>query len=299
MFSNLRLCFLIVLLAALAMTCAAQDHDRDAEKEKVIWQSLKAISPGSVETFRAATAALDRQDYKESARLYQQVLMKAPEFDPALRRLGDSLVELGPFDEGMVLLEKAVAKNSSAENLITLAQYLAYPGEGRTASKTNKERALSMAKRASQAAGDKDPSYVFLVAQLALDLDRIDDFRAVMVTIDREYPDLMPTHYFNAVLATANEDWAKAEDEIKTAQRLAFPQSLPRRSLLPVCARGLRSGVMRIIQSFWWPPGLSGWDSCSSRETCCPNKRCARWSNLILTTLPPGRRAGSGNSIEI
>lgn len=223
MFPNLRLCLLIVLLAALAMTCAAQDHDRDTEKEKVIWQRLKAISPGSVETFRAATDALDKKDYKESARLFQQVVTKAPEFDPALRRLGDSLVELGRVEEGMALLEKAVAKNSSAENLITLARYLAFPGEGRTASNTNKERALSLAKRASQVAADKDPSYVFLVAQLALDLERIDDFRAVMSVIDREYPDLMPTHYFNAVLATANEDWAKAEDEIKKAQALGFP----------------------------------------------------------------------------
>lgn len=238
MFSKLRVCFLIVLLAALAMTCAAQDHDRDADKEKAILQRLKAISPASVETFRAATDALDKKDYKESARLYQQVLTKAPEFDPALRRMGDSLVELGRVDEGMVLLEKAVAKNGSAENLITLAQFLAYPGEGRTASKANKERALSLAKRASQAAGgDKDPSYVFLVAQLAVDLERIDDFRAVMPVIDREYPDLMPTHYFNAVLAATNDDWAKAEAEIKKAQALGFPPDAAERFL----ASGVRS----------------------------------------------------------
>src|SRR5262245_11456635 len=118
-------CFIFLVLICLPVTCAAQSDGRNMEKEKLIWQSLKAIAPGSVDTFKTATEALDRDDYNESARLYEQVLKKAPDFEPAMRRLGGSLVELGRTTEGMALLERAVEKTRSPDNLFSLAQYLA------------------------------------------------------------------------------------------------------------------------------------------------------------------------------
>jgi len=39
-----------------------------------------------------------------------------------------------------------------------------------------------------------------------------------------KHPDLMPTHYFSAILAVYDEDWIKAEDEIREAQRLGLPE---------------------------------------------------------------------------
>src|SRR5262249_6499027 len=43
---------------------------RDMNSEKVIWQGLEKVAPKSVETFKAATEASDKQDYEQAAILY-------------------------------------------------------------------------------------------------------------------------------------------------------------------------------------------------------------------------------------
>ena len=100
------------------------------EKEQRIWQELKAIAPEAVETFKSATAALDKNDFAEAVRLYQVVYKKAPNFDVVMRRLGGSLVLSGHKAEGFALLEAAVKKKESPENLFSIAQYLALPVNG-------------------------------------------------------------------------------------------------------------------------------------------------------------------------
>jgi tetratricopeptide (TPR) repeat protein len=124
--------WLTVLAFVLAVAPAsAQTTERDMEKEKAIWQQLGSIAPKSVEDFKAATAAFDKDDYQEAARLYAKVLEKAPDFDAAQRRRGGALVQMGRAQEGLMLLEKAVQQKRSRENLLSLAQCLAYPGEGK------------------------------------------------------------------------------------------------------------------------------------------------------------------------
>jgi tetratricopeptide (TPR) repeat protein len=226
-----KLVLLLTAICLLALTESAQSSDRDMNKESAIWEQLKAVAPAQVETFKAATLALDNGDYKESAHLYDEVYKKAPAFDPVMRRLGMSLVALGKVQEGIKLLEMAVKKNPSPENLASLAQYLAYPGENRNGTTAEKERALALAKQAYVANKDPDPSYAFLVADLSLDLKRESDFRLVMKTIDRDYPDLMATHYFRAIRAAMDEDWEVAEDEIKIAQGLGLPSEMASRFL--------------------------------------------------------------------
>jgi tetratricopeptide (TPR) repeat protein len=118
------------IILILSLTASGQFDERDMEKEALIWEKLQSIAPRSVETFKEATAALDAGDYEKSARLYEEVLKKAPEFDPVMRRLGLSLVQIGREQEGLSYLERAVGKNRSPENLISLAQYLAFTVEG-------------------------------------------------------------------------------------------------------------------------------------------------------------------------
>src|SRR5205085_8393668 len=89
-------CVLLCLLTIIAAAQSAQQApQRDMEKERAIWQRLQAVSPASVETFKQATAALDSENYAEAARLYEQVTKQAPEFTPALRRLGMSYMQTG------------------------------------------------------------------------------------------------------------------------------------------------------------------------------------------------------------
>lgn len=223
MITQKSLLFTIAIFVLLVPQAQAQLNARDMQKEEIIWQQLKTVAPDTLETFKAATTAMDNADYQEAARLYQQVLKKAPDFDPALRRRGMSLVSAGQAKEGFALLESAVKKNNSPENLISLAQYLAYPGEGKEGTPADKQRALNLAAEAFKANKDDDPSYPFLIAQLSLELDKEADFRMAMRTIVAKYPDLMVTHYYSAILATIDEDWIKAEDEIKKAQSLGLP----------------------------------------------------------------------------
>ncbi|MCI0485517.1 MAG: M48 family metalloprotease [Blastocatellia bacterium] len=214
-----------VIILLIAMEGFAQDYERDIEKESAIWQQLQKIAPRSVETFKAATEALDKGDYQEAARLYEEVMKKAPELDAVYRRLGTSLILSGRVKEGMPLLEEAVKKKSSPENLTSLAQYLAYPGESKEGTRQDKERALSLARQAGIYASDKkDPSYPLLIAQLSLDLENEREFRNATKMLVDLHPDLMATHYFNAIRAAMDEDWFTAEDEIKKAESLGLPR---------------------------------------------------------------------------
>jgi hypothetical protein len=93
-------------------------------------------------------------------RLRGSIKQSWSEFDPAIRRLGVSLARQGKLEEGLRVLEHAVAKNRSRENLISLAQTLAYPSEGKQGTTDQKRLALSLIVEASQkTSNDNDPSY--------------------------------------------------------------------------------------------------------------------------------------------
>lgn len=210
------------LLSLLSLTALAQSSTRNMEREQAILRELETVSPQAVESFRAATAALDKEDFQEAARLYQEAMKKAPQFDPVYRRLGTALVLSGRKAEGMPLLEKAAQMKRSPENLINLAELLAYPEQGKDGSPAEKQRALQLAMEANQRNKENDPSYPVLVAQLSLELDQAQSFRDATRALVEKYPDLMPTHYFNAIRAAMDEDWVNAEDEIKRAETMGL-----------------------------------------------------------------------------
>src|SRR5688500_14240587 len=210
-----RYYLLCAALLLLSSNVFAQPEQRDMAKENLILQKLEAIAPGSVTTFKQGTAAMDAGDFAESARLYEEVFKKAPDFDPVMRRLGLSLVLTGRNEEGIGLLEMAVEKNRSPENLISLAQYLAYPGESKKGSRQDMERALVLPKEAARPNLGDEPDYWAMVAQLAVELDRDPEFREATKMLAAKYPDALATHYFGAIVAAMDSDWIKAEDAIK------------------------------------------------------------------------------------
>jgi tetratricopeptide (TPR) repeat protein len=216
--------FLAVLTLALLMSAgSAQQPSRDMEKEKVIWDQLQQVAPAELDHFKAATVAMDEGKYDEAVRLYEAVMLKAPEFNPVIRRLGLSLYLQGKPEEGEGLIKYAVEKNRSPENLISLAQVLSYPSEGKEGTKAQKQQALALMTEAVAKPGiGKDPSYHVLLAQLALDLDQLDLFRQATEKLVAEHPELMVTHYFNALLAANDEQWIKAENEILKAESMGL-----------------------------------------------------------------------------
>lgn len=224
---------LVILLSLCAPLSLAQQAARDMKKEEKIWQQLEKVAPKSVETFKQATVAMDSGEAEKAVQLYEEVFKKAPDFDPAMRRLGMMLVQVGRLNEGLGLLEMAVEKKRSPENLISLAQYLTLPSdEMAQPSRANLERSLALAQEAYQKnVESEDESYLAIIAQLALELDREKDFREATKNLKKEYPNTMATHYFSAIVAAMDEHWLEAEDEIKKAQSLGLSTEAANRFL--------------------------------------------------------------------
>src|SRR5215831_9092416 len=168
---------LILLFGALIVPGAAgQSQQRDSAKEDAIINQLRSIAPASVKDFEAGTAAMDSEDYGHAAEFYKKVVDKAPGFDPAMRRLGLSLAFSGRVAEGKTQLGNAIAKNRSPENLISMAEILAYPAKTQ-GTQEDKLQALQLAREADSKLNGDDPSYATLLAQLALDCESEPDFR--------------------------------------------------------------------------------------------------------------------------
>jgi len=241
-----RLSVFIVVVCAVLLALpvrAAQDMGRDMQKEAAILAELKAIAPEAARDFGAATKALDAQDWTTAFELFARVLKAAPDFDPALRRAGGASVQLGKYEEGIVLQKRAIAIRRSPENLISLAYSLAFPAEPRKASADALNRALDLAAETAQI-DPRDPDPPTLKAQIALKLDREQLFRESVEVLLRDHPDHMPTHYFAAIRAAVDEDWSSAEREILEAGRLGLAQN--------VVDDFLASGVGARVRAWRW-----------------------------------------------
>jgi tetratricopeptide (TPR) repeat protein len=213
---------LLLLLIVFALSTMAQ-QGRDMEKEKAIWAELETLAPKSVADFKAATEAMDTQDYEKAATLYQSVREKAPDFDAGLRRLGWCLVATGKTEAGFALMERAIEIRRSPENLISLAQSLAYPGVGKDGTRQQKSDAYALLKEANHSPQPPtDPEFLALQAQLAMELEKIDDFRRTTEQLAVKHPKSVAAHYYSAILAAYDEKWMTAEKEIKIAQSLGL-----------------------------------------------------------------------------
>ena len=254
---------ILIFLAAVLCVCpasASQMPTRDAAREQRIDDQLRAIAPRAVPQFQAATRALDAGDSAEAIRLYGEVLGQAPGFVPAMRRLGGALIETGQQARGLELLNQAVARERSPENLITLAHSLAYPSPGREGPGGDLERALGLAKEAAaQPSARGDASYPGMVASIALSLRSLADLRSAVTVLRADHPGQMQTHYFTALLAAAEADWALAEREIRVAEQLGLPKEAAEAFLasgVGTRARAWRYAHMALYALVVWALGL-------------------------------------------
>lgn len=211
----------VIVLGAVVF---GQTVVRNPKREQAITEQLALQAPAAVDTFQRATTAMDKGDYQQSAELYREVLKQAPDFTPAMRRLAFSLAGVGQVDDAIRLLSRAVKTERSPENLVSLAEILAFPGEQKQGTLEQRETAIALAKEAvARNLDSADPSYLAFTAQLALNLRRDADFRSTTALLVRNFPDQMSTHYFNAIRSAMDENWITAENEIKRAEHLGLP----------------------------------------------------------------------------
>jgi len=250
-----RLWFILAALVLYTAAGYAQQPVRNAKKEQAICDKLAAVAPAAVDSFQRATAAMDKKDYQQATQLYRDVLRQAPEFSPAMRRLGFSVAGMGQTDDAIALLENAVKIERSPENLISLAQMLAYPGENKQGTPEQKVRALPLAKEAmARDQSSDDSSYAMLTAQIALDVKNMDDFRQAT---DLRYASI-PTRWPRTIAA---QSWPLStsigsSQKTRSGQRAAkgCPRRPCKRSLtrafIPVPWRGDR---VTSCCTYWLP----------------------------------------------
>lgn len=205
----------------------AQMNQRDMAKEEKIWQQLQQTAPKAVETFKAATVALDAQNYQESAELYNKVLSQSPTCEAAMRRLGFALVGSGKREEGLKASQTTLEFNRTPDNLIGLAMNLTEPGVNNyRATKAELEQAFALSKEAMQKDTENDADYPMMVAQLALATNHLEDFRSASKKLNAQSPELAATHYFNAIRLADEGSLDAAEAEVTKAQSLGMPAAV-------------------------------------------------------------------------
>lgn len=213
--------FLTALICAFAVMAHAATSQRDMVAEAKLENDLAKLDPALVAPFREARIAMDKRDYAASVRLLRAVVEKAPTFDAAVRRLASSLAAAGNRTEGLQWAEKAVALKRSAYNLTSLAYILVVVPKGQPAT-ADLTRAQALLHEAAALPEGQDVYTVMLTAQVALQLNRIDDARLAVAKLEQIAPNEMTTHYFAAFVAAADEHWVKAEREIRRAQELGL-----------------------------------------------------------------------------
>ena len=201
----------------------AQEYVRDLEKEEPFYQELKTKAPKVVEKFKSATEAMDAGRFDDAIRDYEEVLKQAPDFEPALRRYGHSLINVGKRDNGLANIQRALDLNISADNLLSMAMARIDPGNNNYRPPDSEmEKALALAKESSKLSNNSDPDALSLIAQLSLQLDKVDEFKNAASMLNTKFPDLYFTHYFNGIKLAEDRDFDGAIAEIKTAESLGL-----------------------------------------------------------------------------
>lgn len=226
----MRRAWLCGVLACLSLWAQGGAPGRDMAKEGKIEQALERMDPSQLHPFREARIAMDKGDGTTATRLLTGVVAKVPTFDPAVRRLGNLLVEAGQREEGLVLCRKAVALHRSVENLSTLAFCLAIRREGQAPPEDDQE-ALRLLQECRRISPDPDEGVLMVGAQASLNLNQEGTFQDFATELRKHYPNQMQTHYFGAIQEAMLEHWVAAEREIRTAQRLGLPAEVADRFL--------------------------------------------------------------------
>jgi Zn-dependent protease with chaperone function len=215
---------ILMFLLMLSFYVMAQSVGRDMEKEHQIESQLSAVDTSLVKTFNAGTIAMDQNKLAIADSLYSIVYEKAPSFDPVIRRLGGIRFQLGKQQEGIDLCLKAVGINRSAYNLLALANCYMSSDTNQANYQQNLYTALDLLKEGQKLPGGEDFEFPYRIGVLALQFNMEADFRWATKTLMSKYPNNMVSHYFAAILASADEKWIEAEDEIMEAKKLGLPE---------------------------------------------------------------------------
>lgn len=196
---------------------------RDPTLEEPVLQELQKIAPKAVETFKSATTNLDSQKYDNAIWQFDEVLKQAPNFEPAMRRLGYALVGIGQHDNGVAMAQKAVDLHRSEDNLMGLAfATLGWEDKTHQPSQTDQQKALVLLKEVIRMKGASEAEALTLAAQTSLSLDNSASFYEALKGLTDRYPQRPETHYFNSIALADRGNFDEATGEIDKAESLGL-----------------------------------------------------------------------------
>ncbi len=213
----------LVFIFALCCFFSNAQQTRDLKKEQGFEEKLRLIDPTLPARFKEATTAMDAGNYTLAATAYGEVNAKAPQFTPALRRLGMCKFYSSEETAGIELCEKAVALERNSDNMITLAQlYLQKKSKSVEETRRNSTTAIDLLIEGRSLEGAVDSDYLSLLAQTYLQRENQEQFTLHTNELLLKYPDLLASQYYGALLAANSEEWIQAEDHILAAQSLGL-----------------------------------------------------------------------------
>jgi len=242
--------FLSSLISPVQATQGSGQTIRDPEVEQQISDQLALIDPAAVLVFTDATQALDRSDYETARAGYEKVLQLAPDFPPALRRLGAAYAYLGDFSQAESLSLKALQIQDSEENISSLANVFLMEGTPKSY-----QDALNLLSSAiiiyPENIGLRE---MYIVA--AANIPDEDALRAGVTSIIEIDPDNWIGRYYSGLIAAQDGKWELAEKELLSAQELGVPAEIVQSTLK-------ESGILsqaRFQRSLRFAGyGLAGW----------------------------------------
>jgi Zn-dependent protease with chaperone function len=248
--------FLAAVLFLLLAGCANQqtatpppETTRDPNLEKPLEQQLGKMNPAAVPVYQEATRLLDSGDVEKSRQLYEQVLVMAPEFSTAYRRLGYIELGLNNIERAEELTRKALELEPNSYNQSALALILLQKDTPR-----DSQEAFDLASSSVKSLPDDDQANMALMLSAAainnLEVARQADQHLLQVS---PYNPL--AHYFAGLLAADGGKWEQAEAELLYSQTLGMSPEIVKQALDSGIARNalfarlLRWGSLGLV--FW------------------------------------------------
>lgn len=248
---------LVLLLSNLLAGCANKPVEtpppqatRDANEEQKFEQQLDEMNPKAVQIYQEATNSLDAGDYEKSMRLYQQVILLAPNFSTAYRRLG--YIELNHnnnIEKAEELSRKALELEPNSYNQSALALVLLQKDIPK-----DSQEAFNLATSAVESMPeDSQANYALLVS--AISINKLDIAREANQQLLKLEPYNPIAHYFAGLLAADDGKWEQAEKELLYAQELGLDSGIIQEVLdkgvsrNAMVIRSIRSGGIATV--FW------------------------------------------------
>jgi Zn-dependent protease with chaperone function len=208
-----------ILAAALASAAPTRPHEAFDSR---IAAELQRKSPQAAALWAEANAAREADDHSRAATLYRQVLLLAPDFVHARRRLAGEELALGHRKKALALAREAMAADPSVENMTALASVLAREVGREKPTEAEKKEAYRLAVRAAERAPDDFYAQVVL-AQQAMENGDQARFRSAADRLLEIAPEEMATHYLAFMRALLEERWSDAQASLERAHERGLP----------------------------------------------------------------------------